>query len=389
MNEAINCIMFSLLRAALHGNEVSELDKRMTTAKILAEAMAIARKQDMAHLAALAILNNDLADEESKLQMQQYVYQAVHRYEKLNYELRSVCETLEKARIPFIPLKGAVLRDHYPEPWMRTSGDIDILVRVETLEQTARLLTEKLGYQYNGKGDHDVLLRASNGVLLELHYDTITERYANNNVRKVLARIWEDANPTASDSCHYQMSDAMFYFYHIAHMVKHFEAGGCGVRSFLDIWIMNHRMDFDKVARDELLQEGGLLKFAQAAETLAEAWFSGTQMDDMTKQLQDYILRAGLYGDNENRAALGQLKNGGKVRYVLFQRIFLPYTYLKAEYPILEKKKWLVPIYQVVRWCKVLQRKETIRRVAELKVNAKVSEEDTAAVAKLLEHLGI
>ena len=25
-------------------------------------------------------------------------------------------------------LKGAVLRQYYPEPWLRTSGDIDILV---------------------------------------------------------------------------------------------------------------------------------------------------------------------------------------------------------------------------------------------------------------------
>ena len=31
------------------------------------------------------------------------------------------CAVLEEAKIPYIPLKGTVLRDYYPEAWMRTS----------------------------------------------------------------------------------------------------------------------------------------------------------------------------------------------------------------------------------------------------------------------------
>ena len=47
---------------------------------------------------------------------------AIYRYEKINYELNRLRSALNEAQIPFIPLKGSVLRQYYPEPWMRTSS---------------------------------------------------------------------------------------------------------------------------------------------------------------------------------------------------------------------------------------------------------------------------
>ena len=46
------------------------------------------------------------------------------------------CNALEKAQIPFVPLKGSVIRKYYPEAWMRTSSDIDVLVHKEDVEKT-------------------------------------------------------------------------------------------------------------------------------------------------------------------------------------------------------------------------------------------------------------
>lgn len=129
---------------------------------------------------------------------------------------------MDEAGTPFIPLKGSVLREFYPEPWMRTSCDIDVLVPEQDLTAAADVLVQKLHYQRGGKSNHDMILRAHDGVVLELYYDTIQERYANNTSRDVLAGVWEDAEPIRDGSCHMVMSDGMFYFYHIAHMAKHF-----------------------------------------------------------------------------------------------------------------------------------------------------------------------
>ena len=385
-----NELLFALLRAEVCGTPVDKQIIQTLSPQLMQKLYTLADRHDLAHIASQALGKLGLLKEDAISQkFKDKAMQAMYRYVQMEHGYGQACKVLEEASIPFIPLKGAVLRAHYPQPWMRTSCDIDILVKEETLDAAASLLTQKLGYRNRGKSDHDVLLSSESGVHLELHYDTIQERYAVNGCRDVLAEVWQDARRKEAGSHHYCMSDAMFYFYHIAHMAKHFEVGGCGVRSFLDLWIMNHRMEFDGAAREALLHDGGLLKFAQAAEKLSEAWFSGEKMDAMTGQVSDYILRAGLYGDEENRAALGQARMGGRLRYVLLRRVFMPYDYLKAEYPVLEKHKWLTPVYQVVRWLRVLRGKDVRRRVAELKTTAAVSESQTASAAALLKYLDL
>ena len=43
----------------------------------------------------------------------------------------------------FIPLKGSVVRDLYPERWMRTSADIDLLIREDQEKTCEELLIDK------------------------------------------------------------------------------------------------------------------------------------------------------------------------------------------------------------------------------------------------------
>jgi len=272
---------------------------------------------------------------------------------------------------------------------MRNSCDIDILVKEEILETAVAQLTQKLGYTAGKKSDHDVCLRAPTGAHLELHYDTIQERYEVNGCREVLGRIWEDATPIVPGSCHMVVSDEMFYFYHMAHMAKHFAAGGCGIRAFLDIWIMQNRMEHDPAQRKALLKEGGLEKFARGMEQVADYWFRDAQPDEMTELVSRYILRASLYGDNANRAALGQAKMGGKMKYLLLRRVFMPYDHLKAEYPILQKHKWLTPVYQPVRWARMIRKGGLKKTTAEWKANSANDSESTHSAKRLLDHLGL
>ena len=381
-------LLIALLRSHVCGD--SQIVVEAPSAQVLEKLCILAQRQDLAHIVGQALADRKLlGDDETSRKLKSISMQAIYRYVQLSYELGQSCRVLEETKIPFIPLKGSVLRAYYPEPWMRTSCDIDVLVQVQDLDRAVDALKQKLQYQGGSKSDHDVLLQSPGGTTLELHYDTIQERYANNTSRDVLAGIWEDARPVTEGSCHRILSDPMFYFYHIAHMAKHFEVGGCGVRSFLDIWILNHKVEHQKSARDALLRDGGLLPFAQAMEKLSEVWFSGAPMDEWSQRINDYILRAGLYGDADNRAALGQAKSGSKLRYLFTQRIFLPYDYLKAEYPILERQKWLTPVYQVVRWFCVLRRGEIGRRVRELQTNAGVTRDAAASAADMLRHLGL
>ena len=81
-------------------------------------------KHDVIHLLALGLKQNELISKENS-EIEKYILKAVFRYERLRYEYNNLCDALEKAQIPFIPLKGSVIRKYYPEAWMRTSCDID------------------------------------------------------------------------------------------------------------------------------------------------------------------------------------------------------------------------------------------------------------------------
>ena len=239
----------------------------------------------------------------------------------------------------------------------------------------------------NKKNYHDISLFSGSGVHLELHY-SVLEKSELAMLPKVMETIWEEATPLAGKQCHMALSDAMFYCYHIAHMAKHFEIGGCGIRPFLDIWVLRNRITYDKAARNALLEKSGLSAFAKAAEKLSDIWFSGAEEDSVSRQLASYILSGGNYGGVENRIAVKHTQSKKGFSYVL-SRLFLPYDTMKTQYPILEKQKWLLPFCYVARWFKRLFDGGAARAKKELQVNATISEEKVLTTEELLQHLGL
>lgn len=382
-------LLLALVSQVVCGTELTQEAVDTCTPEMLEAVCALAAKQDLVHLVGQALSKLPVPECPVVENAKKAAVMALRRSLLRDFEYGRICAVLEEGGIPYIPLKGSVLHTFYPESWMRTSCDVDILVREENLERAEALLTKKLGYTAGKKSDHDIGLRSSTGFFLELHYDTIQERYEVNGCREVLGRIWEYAAPREEGSCHLWLTDEMFYFYHIAHMAKHFSVGGCGVRPFLDIWIMEHKMPYDRKKRVALLEEGGLLKFALAAEKVSQVWFSGAQPEKEDLAVSDYIFRAGLYGSNANRAAVGQARNGGRLKYILTQRVFMPYAYLKDEYPILKTKKWLTPVYQMLRWVRMLRSGGLSVTVKELKANTEANKTDSTAAAELLKYLGL
>lgn len=104
----------------------------------------------------------------------------------------SICDALEKACIPFIPLKGSVLRDLYPEGWMRTSSDIDILVKQDDVEKAADILVEKLGYSRKVGTTREISFFSPLQIHLELHFDLIEDTVSKEQ-NDILSKIWNVA----------------------------------------------------------------------------------------------------------------------------------------------------------------------------------------------------
>ena len=384
MDTETSKVMFALLRSAVCGDPLTDGEKALFHADMLPRIVRTAQRHDVAHLLALGLKRNRLPDE-SGGQLDAELFRAVYRHEQMNYELTRLCGEFEKAEIPFIPLKGSVLCRYYPEPWMRTSCDIDILVHGEDLERAVSALEEHLAYRREGKSPHDVSMFTRDGRHTELHY-SLAE--AGGPAAKVLGEVWRTAVRREGRAYCFDMPDEMFYFYHIAHMAKHFENGGCGIRPFLDVWVLNHRVPFDREKRGRLLADGGLSAFAEQAGLLSEIWFGEARHTELTRKMQTYILRGGLYGADENRIAVQQQKRGGKIGYAL-SKIFIPYDTIRFHYPILERHRWLTPAMEVRRWGKLIFCGHLRRTARELRYSGSISKDMAESTRAFLEELGL
>ncbi len=378
-------LLFAMLRSAVRGNALTQEERNLYNTELLPELFSVAKQHDLAHLIVLALKQNSLIKENTALENE--IARAAYRYELINCELGRACAVLESAQIDFIPLKGSVIRRYYPEPWMRTSGDIDILVRQEDLENAVSHLLKELEYADNGRGTHDVQLVSKNGTHIELHFDLLEEGRALKSY-DILKNIWDFASVLKGSEHHLELTPEMFYFYHIAHMAKHFEEGGCGIRPFIDLWLLESIPGICKDKRDELLDRSGLAEFAKSSRRLCMLWFEGAEEDELSLTMQDYILNGGVYGTSENRVAVAQKKKGGRFGYIL-SRMFIPYVRLKRYYPILEKHKWLTPVMQVRRWFMLLNPKVAEMAKRELKQNANITHDEASRMKQLLEDVGL
>lgn len=388
MSISVNGILFALLRDSICDDAVDVPSQADLQPSVLQELYKLSKQHDVAHLAYRGLEKQGLLENGetvAKFCKQQML--AIYRCQRIEYELSRICQSLAEAQIPFIPLKGSVLRKYYPEAWMRTSCDIDVLVHESDLERAIDCLVTQRNYINQGRDYHDVSLFSAGGVHLELHFDLVEDEYAN-EARKVLSKVWEAVSPKAGYRYCFEMTDEMFYFYHIAHMAKHFEFGGCGIRPFLDLWILDHRVQYDQSARTRLLEEGNLRIFAEQSRKLSAVWFSNAQPDDVCIQMQEYILNGGVYGTLENRVAVQQKRSGGKLGYII-SRVFLSYDSLKVLYPILQNHRRLMPFMQVHRWFRLLFKGRLKSSLHELNVNKSISQERISETAELLTKLGL
>ena len=364
-------------------------DKKITLDKLsesdLEYIWEISKRHDVAHIVSSALeklpSSNDspLIPKFNKKQMM-----AVYRSVQTEYELNTLVDILEKESIDFIPLKGSVLRSYYPEAWLRTSCDIDILVKNKDLDRAVKLLVEKHGYTFEERGLHDVSLFSKNKTHLELHFDLTSEdRYVPS-----LSTVWDHCTLSEGKSHHYLMSHEFFLFYHLTHMAEHFVHGGCGIRPLIDLWIIRQKMGYEESSVLSLLEQVGLQEFYHHMKDLSSVWFEDAPHTELTAETEAFIIGSGIYGTMENNIAMKQGEDKKTGSYI-FGRIFLPYEKLKRLYPRVERHKILVPFYQVKRWFTFLFKKDKKRAGQEIKVSATISHEKIESVTGLCKALGL
>lgn len=309
------------------------------------------RAHDIVPIIGTALMSNRLiTDKKICDKFKKEIELSTYRYISLNFVKEQLTSIFESEKIPFIHLKGTVLRKYYPEPYMRTSCDIDVLIRKEDRERAVEFLSEKHGYKtVCVSTNHDIGMTAPNGMNVELHY-SLTE--SDKSVGAVLSKVWDYASLCDGFQYQYELSPEFFAFYHIAHMANHFLHGGIGIRSVLDFWILKNNMPFDREKTFLLLKSAGLDAFAEETERVSDAWFNNKGHSVLSKRLEEYIFFSGAYGNFNNLTEMREINNVKPKS--LWKKIFKPYKELKVIYPIIEKHPVLTPLYQIIRWLNLL-----------------------------------
>ena len=378
--------MIHCLKSEINGSVV-RFDRHLSESE-LDQLYEISKYHDLSHMVGSALINNKVLQPQTELynKFQKKIMFALYRYEKSNYEFHEIVRLFEERQIKFMPLKGVILRELYPAQWMRTSCDIDILIEKEHINRAVQCLVDA-GLKKGVESPHDISFITASGGHIELHHSLIEDDRIS-NIDCVLSEVWEESVVHKGYQYWFDMKDEMFYFYHIAHMAKHFLFGGCGVKPFVDLWILDNLDDTDASKRNTLLNRGNLLKFANATRKLSQVWFGNNEMDSISRQLEMYIFKGGVYGNTENRISVQQQKMGGQIRYAL-SKIFLPYSEIKFHYPILQKHGWLTPFMEVRRWFKLIFCGHAKRTLNELKYNQKISADKAGATKIFLDNIGL
>lgn len=377
MNESL---LFEAIASAIVGTPISQKSISSHELEVLFTA---SRAHDVAHLVGYSLDKSGLLDDsEISQSFKKQVYLSIYRQQLLDHETEKICSVLESEGIDHLALKGARMRSLYPQPWMRTSCDIDILIKEGDLEKAIDSLVEKLKYSKGKMNYHDISLFSESGVHLELHFNI---RENMKTIDPTLDKVWENSCLTEGTKHRYEQSTEFFIFHNVAHMSYHFTHGGCGIRPFIDLYLIKNKLSFNEDNLRILLHECGLERFYESILELSEVWLGEQEHTEITNQMEDYILRGGVYGSFENGVSAQQEINGGKLRHVM-SKVFIPVDVLKVQFPIIEKHRYLTPVMQVARWFKVIFNGRAFR---EINCGAGIGKEQSQITKNLLVSIGL
>ena len=141
MENKIEKLLFNAIKSVLRDEP---LVAEPLSEEELSSLYFLSGPQDVSHLVGHALQKACLLPKEStfysKFQKQQMI--SMLRQERLDYELNQIRAVFSEAGIRFLPLKGSLIRSLYPEPWMRPSCDIDVLVDEENVDACISLLCD-------------------------------------------------------------------------------------------------------------------------------------------------------------------------------------------------------------------------------------------------------
>ena len=291
---------------------------------------------------------------------------AIWKERVFDTEKEKLLSRMEEAGIWYMPVKGTVLKQYYPQMGMRQMSDIDILFDKEKAADVRGIMTS-LGYEtvIYDEGHRDDYRKPA-----AAHFEMHRVLFTDDNTHKKIVSYYRDLNRLLQGDVGsrygYHLSNEDFYIYMIAHEYCHYSWGGTGIRSLLDVYVFlkrfSEKLDWAYIKKE--VRKLGISDFESENRQLADKIFSKGSLEDLDQEEQNmlqYFLSSGMYGTCDHTIQ-NEVKRVGKFRYVL-RRIFLPLEQVRRYYPFFYRHKLLLPLLPFYR---LVKRRDGMSR--ELKV---------------------
>lgn len=273
----------------------------------------------------------------------------------LDIERKKLFSFCENNGIWYMPLKGSILKEMYPDFSMRQMADNDILFDVKYQSEIKKYFEDN-GYSvisYN-KGNHDVYEKPP--VLnFEMHTSLFGQAH-NQEWKEYYEDIKERLVKDSDNNYGYHFSDEDFYIYIITHECKHYTGSGTGLRSLLDHYVY---LQVKQDSMDWAYKKLGISDFEHQSRNLSQRVFreSSAELSDEDKLMLEHYLKSGTYGTLEQytqqKIEKFQKQTGSTSRRkYIWQRIFPPMEIYEAFFPFFYRHKILLPVgwaYRLIR----------------------------------------
>lgn len=353
------------------------------------EVFALARAQDLDGVV-FHSCRSRLPREIKRTKVMPYLACAARAFQQEEL-IKDLAGRTEQKGIPLLFFKGAVIRDCYPVPALRTMGDVDFLVHREDRETVDRILREEMGCE-RFIDNHDVWTYWKGKLYLEAHTHVFYDPLANDtDYRGYFDGVWENARPApvfgVSSEFLYVPDENVHFLYLMAHTAKHVTNKGSGFRPYLDMVLTARqwadRLDWTWIARE--LEELRLLEFTRVCFGLCERWFGVKMPLEGAERPEEFWIAAteksfsdGVFGlanaENAGAKSARELKRSHRPRWLAtllltLRKLFPPYEDLQLIpwYSFVDGRPWLTPAAWIYRWgyCLVHKRKHGAALLAE------------------------
>ncbi len=317
-----------------------------------------AKGQEIYNLVNPVIQSADFVPLEAKELFRNQSMSELNRMIAISAQRNIIFSKFSENKIKYMPLKGLIFKDYYPKESMRQMSDNDILIDEAKRETAAKIMAE-LGYK-----PYD-LTQNSDDFFMEPYYTFELHRSlfdCESEFSPSFENVWKNAQQDENNEYLYHMSKDDVYIFSVCHMFKHYIKSCCGIRFLVDnyLFLKNEEKNLNWEYIKSELEKYGLSDYEKQTRELSIKLFDSEELGSDEKKLLKRYTEFGLFGNDEGKilqkyseASEGSSKSGAKLKYIL-RRLFPKKSDMLYNYPVLEKKPYLMPFMLIHRFFKSL-----------------------------------